>query len=211
VKILERRDVLDVGGASANLNVIEALRGVEDAIRRVDWPHGSGLFTIRPVRRGNGVLPIKLPCMASLRDAGWQTEALPDLQERVLTSGDLDALYQFVDVDGRTRHVALEWETGNISSSHRAINKLVTALKYGAIYAGVLVLPSNALAKYLTDRIGNIGELEPYLPMWADYPIEEGLLRIYVMEYDAMDSAAPLIPKRLDGMSFKRRGRQSSR
>ena len=203
--------MLDVGGASANLNVIEALRGVEVAIQRVDWPHGSGQFTIRPDRRGNGVLPIKLPCMACLRDAGWQTEALPDLQERVLTSGDLDALYQFVDVDGRTRYVALECETGNISSGHRAINKLVTALKYRAIYAGVLVLPSNALAKYLTDRIGNIGELEPYLPMWADYPIEEGLLRLYVMEQDAIDPAAPLIPKRLDGMSFKRRGRQSSR
>ena len=211
MKIAEQRDVLDVGRVAEQPAVVDALRGVEEAIASVDWPHGSGQFTIRPIRRGNGVLPIKLPCISCLRDSGWRTEALPDLQDRVLTGGDLDALYQFTDNHGTVRHIALEWETGNIASSHRAINKLVTALKYRAIYVGVLVLPSNALAKYLTDRIGNIGELEPYIPMWAGYPIEEGLLRIYVMEHDATDSTAPLIPKRLDGMSFKRRRRQSSK
>lgn len=78
----------------------------------------------------------------------------------------------------------------------------------GAIYAGVLVIPSRGLAKYLTDRIGNIEELEPYIPMWSRYPIKEGLLRIYVVEHDELDPTAPIIPKGLDGMSFRRRGRR---
>jgi hypothetical protein len=206
MKILEYRDVLDVGKVSQQPQVKKAMKGVEDAIRGVDWPHGSGRFVIRPDRRGNGVLPIKKPCVSCLQDAGWQTEALPDLQEKVLTGGDLDALYRFENGKGKARYVAMEWETGNVSSSHRAVNKLVTALKCGAISAGVLVVPSKALAKYLTDRIGNIGELEPYIPMWADYPIKEGLLRFYIVEYDDLDPNAPVIPKGLDGMSFRRRG-----
>ena len=208
MKIHKVRDVLDVGEVSEHPQVKKALKGVEEAIRGVDWPNGSGQFIIRPVRKANGVLPIKKPCMDCLRNAGWQTEALPDLQEKVLTSGDLDALYRFKTKDGETRYIALEWETGNISSSHRAINKLVSALMEGAIYVGVLVVPSRGLAKYLTDRIGNIGELEPYIPMWSKYPIEEGLLRIYVIEHDDVDPEATLIPKGLDGMSLKRREKQ---
>lgn len=61
--------------------------------------------------------------------------------------------------------VAIEWETGNISSSHRSMNKLGIALMGGVIQIGVLIVPSRDLYDHLTDRIGNIGELSGYLSM----------------------------------------------
>jgi hypothetical protein len=62
--------------------------------------------------------------------------------------------------------VAIEWETGNISSSHRSMNKLAIALGSGVVQVGVLIVPSRQLYDHLTDRIGNIGELSGYLSMW---------------------------------------------
>ncbi len=62
--------------------------------------------------------------------------------------------------------IAIEWETGNISSSHRSMNKLALALGAGIIQVGVLIVPSRSLYEHLTDRIGNIGELSGYLSMW---------------------------------------------
>jgi hypothetical protein len=40
---------------------------------------------------------------------------------------------------------ALEWETGNISSSHRAVNKMVLGWLRGIFLGAVLVLPSRKL------------------------------------------------------------------
>lgn len=95
--------------------------------------------------------------------------------------------------------VCLEWETGNISSSHRSLNKMCLGLLQGAIKAGILVVPSRALYPYLTDRIGNIAELEPYFPVWSATPCEEGILEIVVIEHDATSDTVPRIPKGTDG------------
>ncbi|MBW8311613.1 MAG: hypothetical protein K0M64_06205 [Rhizobium sp.] len=99
--------------------------------------------------------------------------------------------------------MALEWETGNISSSHRSVNKLTMALAAGIIQAGVLILPSRALYEHLTDRIGNIGELSPYLAMWSSLgsTVSRGLLAISVVEQDALtdDESYPYLPSGNDG------------
>jgi hypothetical protein len=100
---------------------------------------------------------------------------------------------------GATGIVCLEWETGNVSSSHRSMNKMCLGLLQGAIKAGVLVVPSRALYPYLTDRIGNIAELEPYFPLWEATPCEEGVLEIIVIEHDATSLKVPKIPKGTDG------------
>jgi hypothetical protein len=78
-----------------------------------------------------------------------------------------------------------EWETGNISSSHRAVNKMALGLLTGRISGGVLVLPARKLYRYLTDRIGNYEELRPYFPMWSALPVADGYLGILAVEYDA--------------------------
>ena len=107
--------------------------------------------------------------------------------------------------------VAIEWETGNISSSHRALNKLVIALKHGTIHAGVLIVPSKELYIHLTDRIGNISEVSGYLEMWQSLQctISRGLLAVTVVEHDALtdDPDIPYLPTANDGRAKQGRSR----
>lgn len=97
---------------------------------------------------------------------------------------------------------ALEWETGNISSSHRAVNKLVLGLLRKVFLGTALVLPSRKLYPYLTDRIGNYEELEPYFDVWRSVNINEGFLAIFVVEHDTVDSSVPQITKGTDGRAL---------
>lgn len=56
---------------------------------------------------------------------------------------------------------------------------------------------------YLTDRIGNIGELEPYFPLWRNLTGISGALRIIVIEHDETSFDVPRIPKGTDGRAKK--------
>ncbi len=134
-----------------------------------------------------------------LQTLGWSVEALPPLASNVLRPGDLDAL---VVRDGH--YVAFEWETGNIASSHRALNKLVLGLIHRAVIGCFLVVPSRALYLYLTDRVGNMDELRAYLPLWsaASAKVAEAALRIYAVEHDGIDESVPTIPKGTDGRAL---------
>jgi len=194
VKIVETIDLVSAGPFAKSTFWLNACKDVTISIGRTDWPHGSGKFTIRAGKHLNGVVPIKVPCLAKLRKLGWQTEALPEIEHGVLTCGDLDALLRTPE-----GYIGFEWETGNISSSHRALNKLLAALHDRAIAGGYLVLPSAALYKHLTDRVGNITELRPYFGLWRAIPIKKGCLRIYVVEHDAESPRVRIIPKGTDG------------
>src|SRR6516225_4072442 len=46
--------------------------------------------------------------------------------------------------------IVLEWETGNISSSHRSLNKMALGITRGEILGGILVVRSRAFAQYQT-------------------------------------------------------------
>jgi len=84
-----------------------------------------------------------------------------------------------------TRKVfAVEWETGNISSSHRALNKMSLGIRDDCLCGGFLVLPSRKLYRYLTDRIGSFEELEPYFPIWRslDVATKRGILGVIEIE-----------------------------
>jgi Restriction endonuclease BamHI len=196
MKIVEVEDVISAGKFAASGTWRSACADVEDAISRVDWPRGSGAFTVNPTKKGNGVRPIKQPCLLRLQELGWRLEELPPLASDVLRTGDLDAL---VVRDGH--YIAFEWETGNVSSSHRALNKLAVGLIQRAVMGCFLVVPSRALYRYLTDRIGTLEELQAYLPLWhaACSQVREAALRIYAVEYDAIDENVALIPKGTDG------------
>jgi len=74
--------------------------------------------------------------------------------------GPIDAVKEMPD----GRYFSVEWETGNISSSHRALNKMAVGLLDGMLVGGILILPSRDMYQYLTDRIGNYAEIEPYFP-----------------------------------------------
>jgi hypothetical protein len=171
-------------------------------IKAVVWPMGSRKFTIYPQSgkkrgEGNGVKPIKDGLIVRLTKRGWEKEVSVDLGVTP-NPGKFDAVLKSTD----HKPVVLEWETGNISSSHRSLNKMALGLRNGKLAAGVLVVPSRKLYAYLTDRIGNFEELAPYLSLWSSVPFPEGaVLEIVVIEHDAESLKVPRIPKGTDGRS----------
>lgn len=187
-----------------------------DAVAAADWPPGSGSFTIYPESgkkrdEGNGVIPIKLNAIKKLTGGKppygklikerlrqrlnsplideWVAEYPWPVGERI-RPGNMDATFGMAD-----GLVCFEWETGNISSSHPLMNKMCLGLLKGTLKAGLLVVPSRDLYTLLTDRVGNIVELEPYFPLWRDTPCNEGVLEVVVIEHDAVSRDVPRIPK----------------
>ncbi len=171
-------------------------------IRAVVWPKGTKKFTIYPQSgkkrgEGNGVKPIKDGLIKRLTKRGWGSEITVDLGVTP-NPGKFDAVLKSTE----HKPVVLEWETGNISSSHRALNKMALGLCTGKLAAGILVVPSRKLYVYLTDRIGNFEELAPYLNLWRSVPYPDGaVLEIVVIEQDAESLKVPRIPKGTDGRS----------
>ncbi len=105
--------------------------------------------------------------------------------------------------------VVVEWETGNVSSSHRSLNKMCLALIGGLVDAAVLIVPSRDLATHLTDRIGNIKELQPYFYFWqhSGTQIKRGLLAVIEVEHDMIVNSTDLrdlIPSGQDGNADKK-------
>jgi len=169
---------------------------IRRAIDLIVWPAGGSNFTINPTRHGNGVKPIKNACIATLKENfGWQLET--QIRYATRSPGKVDATKTL------DNHLfALEWETGNISSSHRAVNKLVLGLLRGVFLGAALVLPNRKLYPYLTDRIGNYEELEPYFDVWRAVQIPEGFLAVFVIEHDAIDNSVPRITKGTNGRAL---------
>lgn len=179
------------------------------AIASIEHPRGSGSLTLRrKVRlpnsqwKRNGVGYLRKEFLAFMRDReGWEAESdvslsrdreqpplllYPSMEEyREPITSDFGG-FDFMATAANGTRIAIEWETGNISSSHRSMNKLTIALSGGLVEVGVLIVPSRALYEHLTDRIGNIGELSGYLAMWEGLKsvVERGLLAITVVEHD---------------------------
>ncbi len=173
-------------------------RMIHKAIKAVDWPPGSGRFIIHPESgkkrgAGNGVRPIKHRCIEMLTANGWRVEQPVD-DDAGCKLGTVDAILKV-----KPGRIAFEWETGNISSSHRALNKMALGLMRGVLVGAILVVPSRNLYRFLTDRVGNFDELVPYLDLWKSIPCTNGVLEIVVIEQDAESTNVPRIPKGTDG------------
>lgn len=196
------------------------------AIAGIDHPRGSGLLTLREKERlangqwaRNGVNYLRSYFLENMiQREGWQAEGNVDLSRNrqqppvtLYPSMQLHAEpitsdfggFDFVTTAPNGTRVAIEWETGNISSSHRSMNKLAIALGNGIVEVGVLILPSRDLYGHLTDRIGNIGELSGYLAMWESLKssVSRGLLAITVVEHDQLtrDPSFPYLGTGNDG------------
>jgi hypothetical protein len=163
------------------------------AIGTVVWPPGAPDFTLFPRRDANGVTPIKSECMRHLQSSGWELEVRLPISS-VANPGPLDAVYRIGD-----RFFCVEWETGNISSSHRAMNKMALGLVRGVLIGGALILPSGEMARYLTQRVGNLPEFAPYFPLYRALNVAEGLLVVIPIEHDGVSFDVPRIPKGTDG------------
>lgn len=202
------------------------------AIASIDHPIGAGTLTLREKVKlpngqwqRNGVNFLRTQFLQYMRDhEGWKAEGNVDLarnrrQPAIKLYPSLEPYcepitsdfgsFDFMTTAVKGTRVAIEWETGNISSSHRSMNKLAIALSNGIIEIGVLILPSRKLYEHLTDRIGNIGELSGYLAMWEGLKavVPRGLLAITVVEQDALTTAPdfPYLKVGSDGRSKKER------
>jgi hypothetical protein len=194
VKIIEVVTLRSCGTYASSEHWRKTRKQIHKAVKSCEWPVGSGSFTIYPEPgkergKGNGVIPIRNEFVKKLRAVGWKIEG-PSKNALDQRLGDFDAVHT-----GPEKPIAVEWETGNISSSHRSMNKLTMLVSTGVISAGVLVVPSRRLYVFLTDRIGNIKELEPYFGLWKSVPCESGVLEIVVIEQDAESTSVPKIPK----------------
>ena len=179
----------------------------------------------------NGVAPIKSQFFAGMANANWKTEHSLSLDSYLRTNRNLQPLLTYPDrqplseglhssvgdfdfayeTDSGFRTV-VEWETGNISSSHRSLNKMCLALMAGLTDAGMLIVPSKILYPHLTDRIGNWQELCPYLAFWQAVgmtTLKRGLLGITVVEHDELvtDDSIPYIQQGVDGRSAEGRAK----
>ncbi len=205
MKIIEEIDLINVSGAKSNPGIAKALREVRKAIKGIVWPTGSRQFTIHPESgkrsgEGNGVRPIRDAFVLNLQNLGWKPEeAFPILNP--------DSMAQFGGMDAsrmiKGKPFLVEWETGNISSSHRAMNKMAVGLIQSVVVGGVLVVTSRPLAKFLTDRVGNIWELRPYFPLWSSINAPDGYLGIFVVEHDDTSSDVERIKKGTDGRALR--------
>ncbi len=142
----------------------------------------------------NGVVPIKEDCYKMLEEHyGWYREKPLDvLSEK---GGPID-VYKAFSGECDTLRVGLEFETGNISSAHRSMNKLSLGIEEGELDLAVLLMPVFNLSRYLTDRVSNYEELEPYYPLVKDRPFI-----ILGFEAEKYDCHFPLLAKGKDGMS----------
>lgn len=215
MKIVETRTLISKGPYSSSGEWQKVRSQIQAAVEGAVWPPGGSDFAIHPQSgkksgEGNGVKPLKTETVQALTagglDFGKRTKVAqpPKVGEWVAevpwpTNGGPKAGNMDVAYYGTSGKVCLEWETGNISSSHRSLNKMCMGLMEGTIKAGVLVVPSKGLAQYLTDRVGNIGELEPYMKFWGSTDVKEGVLEIVVIEHDRTDVNVPKIPKGTDG------------
>lgn len=171
------------------------------AIKAVRWPPGSRKFILhdQPGKKrgqGSGVKPIKDAFCEVLKRAGWSLETKLPIAARK-KPGPVDATLQVDE-----QFFAVEWETGNISSSHRALNKMALGIMTNVLIGGALVLPTRRMYYYLTDRVGNYEEISPYFSLWRSLRCNDGILAIVVVEHDAVSKNVPRIAKGTDGRAL---------
>lgn len=193
MKIIEEKYFISTGSFYESEVFNSLIKEVKHGIGLVTWPKESSSFAINPTFKGNGVKPIKDQFIEYLASMGWLKEQRISIVDGI-NVGPIDVIKKT-----ELGMFAVEWETGNISSSHRALNKLAVGIIENHIVGGILILPVKNLAKYLTDRIGNYEEISPYFIMYQNLKIDNGLLGIISVDYDILSESSPLIPKGQDG------------
>ena len=170
MKLVQTTNLVARGAFSRSAAWQRVVSDVREAVLAVRWPPDGPDFTIYPEAgrsrgKGNGVRPIKGGFVTKLALLGWTPEGRYPRREADLAAGLPGAFDAHLDLSvfGLPPFV-VEWETGNIASGHRALDKMALGLLNGLIIGGLLVLPTRRLNRYLTDRVGNY---EAALRSWS--------------------------------------------
>lgn len=202
MRLVQIRHLIDAGPFTATPAWQRIEAEVHRAISAIVWPPDSDKFVINAAEKhGNGVIPIKRQFADNIASLGWQLELkFPVFSEEEASKRQPGKVDAALALEGYgLPPFFVEWETGNISSSHRAMNKMALALKRGMIAGGLWVVPSRGLAWHLTDRIGNYPEFEPYFSLYTDLNVEFGYLGAAIVEHDGANLEVPQIPKQRTG------------
>ncbi|MGA8734129.1 MAG: hypothetical protein WB558_09415 [Terriglobales bacterium] len=167
----------------------------------------------KPITLRNGVKPLRSMFRTIMESHKWRCEhplSLAPYFETIRKDADAPKILKYPAMEqalGLNENVGefdfwdstksgfrtiIEWETGNISSSHRSLNKMCLALMGNVADAAALVVPSWYLYPHLTDRIGNIRELQPYFYLWSQMNklVKRGLLAVIEVEQDELFNSA---------------------
>ncbi len=147
MKIIKIEFLVQKGPFPESLEFENILGEIRKAVSSVTYPEGSGQFTLNPAKKGNGVVPIKKNFLQHLVRNDWRLEHRMSIASRV-KPGPIDAVKK--TSDGRC--FSVEWETGNISSSHRLPLKWPWSFGLAVLVGSMLILPSE-MYRYLADRI----------------------------------------------------------
>ena len=84
MRIMHVETLLAKGDFAKSKEWAEIKKALHEAITKVDWPAGSGKFTIYPESgkkrgEGNGVTPIKARLLEQLKVAAWMLEEPMDI------------------------------------------------------------------------------------------------------------------------------------
>lgn len=205
LRLVKKEILIDDGVFSTNPSWQNIEKNILEAIKSVVNPIDSNKFLIYPEKEGNGVVPIKEMFLQFLKKKNWQLETPLAIAQRA-KMGALDAtipVTQEMLSKDKPKLFAVEWETGNISSSHRALNKMTLGIMKGILAGGALILPTRKLYFYLTDRVGNYEELAPYFDLWKSITSARGLLAIYAVEQDGESTDVSKIRKGTDGRALR--------
>ncbi|BAL00231.1 type-2 restriction enzyme BamHI [Oscillibacter valericigenes Sjm18-20] len=176
---------------------VEAYHEVEQSIIENTTP-GKDIFILNDTSKNcNGVVPVKERCYQILEeDHLWYREKpLSYFHDDAQKGGPIDVYKEFRTPSGFFR-AGLEFETGNISSAHRSMNKLCVGILKGEIDLAMLMMPIKQMSYYLTDRVSNYEELEPYFILLDNYPFV-----VFGFDAEQYRNQAPFLPKGKDGMS----------
>lgn len=175
----------------------QAFYEVEQSIEKNVSLHQDIFIMNNSAKNCNGVVPIKEKCYEILEERFYwfREKPLAYFQNDVKKGGPIDVYKEFVSGIDIFR-VGLEFETGNISSAHRSLNKLCVGVKKHELDMAILMMPIKRMSFYLTDRVSNYEELEPYFILLNDVPFI-----VFGFDAEKYSPNAPILPKGKDGMS----------
>lgn len=108
-------------------------REIASAVKAIKWPAMNAKFILNPTKKVTVSNRSK-----KLSKRHWQAKdgllSTASKYWKVSNTGPIDVVKKL-----RAGLVAVEWETGNISSSHRALNKLALGIANNHLVGGVLV------------------------------------------------------------------------
>jgi hypothetical protein len=201
-------DVLNINWTSeSNIDRIREIKSINKSRVNGTLLHGKLITYIKGkliIELANGVKDVySMSPYAEIMDINKNTSDITKLIGKNISfearnPGQLDAGTHLEN----GKIFCVEWETGNISSSHRSLNKICLGIMNGVLEGGALILPTKEMYYYLTDRVGNFEELLPYFPFWETQNID-GTLIIIAVQHDGVAKNIPLLPKGKDGMADK--------